>query len=159
MGEDIIDFETFDIDELCAKVIAQLHPKALARNMSLALISRPPLSIYASKTLIEAMLINILDNAILYSKDDDNIQVIVEKSATDCHILVVDHGPGLSKVEREEVWQRFFRANYTQANGSGLGLSIVREIIYLHAGQCELTPTEGGGVTVKIRLALPISST
>lgn len=149
-----IALESVDLDNLCAQVMAKSHPKAQNKQMALSLIGELNIDIWASKYLIGAMLENILDNAIQYSITGDNIQVIIEKTSNHCCILVVDHGPGLSEAEKEQVWERFFRVNHNTANGSGLGLSIVREIVALHSGECELLNTVNGGLTVKILLPL-----
>jgi|GEM_PF-2087533 len=147
-------FESVNIDQLCAQVIAQLHPKAQEKQMSLALIGDTSRNIMANKLLLEAVLINILDNAIRYSSPSDNIQMLLEQSAKHCSITVLDHGPGIAVEDREQVWERFFRVDYNDTNGSGLGLAIVREIIYLHDGQCQLSETEDGGVTITIQLPI-----
>jgi len=110
--------------------------------------------VLASTTLLEALIVNLLDNAIHYSKPGDNLQIIVDISEDYGSVNVIDHGPGISSDEQKKVWERFYRVSHSQEKGSGLGLSIVKEIVTLFNGQYALKETQFGGLTVKILIPL-----
>ena len=63
-------------------------------------------------------------------------------------IRVSDSGPGISVDEREAVFERFVRGRLASGDGSGLGLSIVRDIALLHGGKVSLAASPWGGVSV-----------
>jgi len=149
-----IVLESVNLNDLCAVVIAQMHPKALQKQMTIELISRNQSEVLASTTLLEALIVNLLDNAIHYSKPGDNLQIIVDISEDYGSVNVIDHGPGISSDEQKKVWERFYRVSHSQEKGSGLGLSIVKEIVTLFNGQYALKETQFGGLTVKILIPL-----
>jgi len=149
-----IVLESVNLNDLCALVIAQMHPKALQKQMTIELINRNQSEVLASATLLEALIVNLLDNAIRYSTYGDDLQIIVDISDNKGCIEVVDHGPGISSTEQKKVWERFYRVNHTQEKGSGLGLSIVREIAIVFNAQYQLKETPLGVLTVKILIPL-----
>lgn len=66
---------------------------------------------------------------------------------------VVDHGPGVSDLDKPRVFTRFFRAESTRSMpGSGLGLSIVKQFADDHGATVEVLDTPGGGATFVLRL-------
>jgi two-component system sensor histidine kinase TctE len=65
---------------------------------------------------------------------------------------VEDHGRGIEQAERDLVFKRFYRVPGTQAEGSGLGLSIVREIARVNDAQVDLSEPADGGLAVQVRL-------
>jgi two-component system OmpR family sensor kinase len=70
---------------------------------------------------------------------------------------VRDHGPGLTEEQGRRVFERFYRADSSrtrESGGSGLGMAIVAAIVGAHGGHVEVTPTEGGGLTVRVTLPL-----
>jgi two-component system, OmpR family, sensor kinase len=70
---------------------------------------------------------------------------------------VRDHGPGLSVEQGRRIFERFYRADSSrtrESGGSGLGMAIVAAIVGTHGGHVEVTPTDGGGLTVQVTLPL-----
>jgi two-component system OmpR family sensor kinase len=70
---------------------------------------------------------------------------------------VRDHGPGLSEEQGRRIFERFYRADSSrtrESGGSGLGMAIVAAIVGTHGGHVEVTPTDGGGLTVQVTLPL-----
>ena len=106
--------------------------------------------------LLREMLANLLDNAINYAGHGARITVRTGPSpdAPDCAILEVeDSGPGIPPEERERAFERFQRGN-AGGTGSGLGLSIVRDIAGHHGARAELLDGPGGvGLRVRVSFA------
>ena len=97
--------------------------------------------------LLQEMLGNLIDNAIRYGGPE----AIVTVRTVGRRLLVEDNGPGVAPFERESVFRRFYRGEASASReGSGLGLSIVREIARLHGASVALAETTGGGLTVEI---------
>jgi len=68
-------------------------------------------------------------------------------------VSVIDHGPGITPSDRESIFEPFWRKR-NSAPGSGLGLSIVKEIVGLHGGKIIVTETPGGGATIELSFPL-----
>ena len=106
--------------------------------------SQKPWRIDANPTLIKEMIRNLLDNAIHYTpSSQENPGVVTLSLHKERHpkrlvFQIEDSGPGIAPSERELVFQPFYRVMDTETEGSGLGLSIVREIAHQHNATVEL---------------------
>ena len=127
-------------------------------------------ALYIHPALIEQALFNVLENAIRFSPVDAPVRVRVRRANERMLLEVVDRGPGISRENRERIFERFYSAaaersvsdrdaetstEASAAPGSGLGLTIVRGMIGAHGGAVEALPGEGG-VGTTIRISLPI---
>ncbi|WP_231901732.1 sensor histidine kinase [Microbacterium sp. T32] len=108
---------------------------------------------------VRQVVANLLGNARRFTPDDSPIGLRVGvDAATDMGwIEVIDHGEGVPEQIREQIFQRFWRADTSrtrETGGSGLGLSIVASIVDLLHGTVEVTDTPGGGATFRVSLPL-----
>lgn len=108
---------------------------------------------------IGQVIINYLTNAIKYAPTDRPIEVSVCQERENALVSVRDEGPGLSQVDRERVWERFYRVREIKAlNGSsvslGLGLHICKTIVQLHHGEVGVHSAPGKGSTFWFTLPL-----
>jgi len=88
---------------------------------------------------------NLLDNALKWGADGEQIEVMV----ADGRVSVRDHGPGIDEADRDLVFDRFYRsASARSMPGSGLGLSIVKQIVEAHGGEVFVEVVDGGGAVV-----------
>jgi len=98
-------------------------------------------------------LTNVLSNAHKYSPRGGDITLDLvwrdREGRTECGIRVTDQGLGMTQEQQDKVFDRFFRAD-TSGNipGTGLGMTIVKEIVELHGGQVSITSEFGVGTTV-----------
>ncbi len=96
--------------------------------------------VFADKTMIENVIINLVDNAMKYSQDDVLISIIDNK------LLVIDKGIGLEEKDIEKVSSKFYRVDKnTWDNSMGLGLAIVSYILRLHDTELIIESREGEG--------------
>jgi signal transduction histidine kinase len=101
---------------------------------------------------------NLLDNAVKYGPDGQTITVRVQTSATaadgEVALVVEDEGPGIPPAERERVWQPFTRLREEDGTrgGSGLGLSLVRELVVRQGGRAWVEDAAGGGARFVVTL-------
>jgi two-component system, OmpR family, sensor histidine kinase MprB len=92
---------------------------------------------------------NLLDNAAKFGPPDGPVEVTL----TGDQLSVRDHGPGIDPADLPHVFDRFYRALSARAvAGSGLGLSVVREIAANHGGTIEALPAPGGGTLMRLTL-------
>ncbi|KQT17237.1 MULTISPECIES: ATP-binding protein [unclassified Bradyrhizobium] len=85
-----------------------------------------PSSVEGNPEAIRKILATLLDNAIIYSKSDDSVEVRIVKTDGDCAIDAVDEGPGIVEDAIPFIYDRFFRAAAPGIEGTGLGLVIAK---------------------------------
>lgn len=109
---------------------------------------------------ISDCLVNLIDNAVKYSKDVKHIEIKTGKKFDNIFVEVTDKGIGISKTDQKLIFDRFFRVskgdNIHEVKGTGLGLTIVKNIIAAHNGKIEVESKPGEGAT--FRLLLPIKT-
>lgn len=102
----------------------------------------------ADKTRIQQVIYNLVDNAIKFSPHGATITISVNELDNKVLVSVKDKGRGIDRKEQNKVWERFYKADTSRGKdkqGSGLGLSIIREIIRAHGEDITLTSTPGQG--------------
>jgi two-component system, OmpR family, sensor histidine kinase MprB len=98
---------------------------------------------------IERAVANLLDNAAKWSPPGGEVEVAVRGG----EVTVRDHGPGIDEEDLPHVFDRFYRARSARGmSGSGLGLSIVRQVAETHGGEVVAEQPEGGGTLMRLRL-------
>jgi signal transduction histidine kinase len=98
---------------------------------------------------------NLLDNALKYSERDQEVVVSVDSDGDGLGVLRVrDHGVGIPGEDLPHVFDRFYRGRNAieQATGTGLGLTVVRQIVEQHGGNVSVESRAGGGTVVSLRL-------
>jgi two-component system, OmpR family, sensor kinase len=107
---------------------------------------------------IKQVLVNLLANAARFSPPGSTVTVAVEPGEK-VIVSVIDHGEGIPESLREQVFERFYRADNSRnrdTGGSGLGLAIAQSIVHAHEGRIWIEETPGGGAT--FRFELPLTS-
>jgi signal transduction histidine kinase len=99
---------------------------------------------------------NLFENAVLYSPQSPDILVTLAKVATMLHLTVQDHGRGLDKKERKNIFERFYRVlpSVDNVRGTGLGLYIVETVIKGYGGSVSVA-SEGLGTGCTFTVKLP----
>lgn len=143
-----------DLAELTMSVVRDCVPRALEKHIDLGYEGTQPgtpsCTVLGNSTLLKEMVRNLVDNAINYTPSSlEKPGVITVRVLTDPfgHILVLqveDSGTGVPEAERELIFQPFYRALGTEADGSGLGLPIVLEIAQQHNASVSLEDTRPG---------------
>jgi two-component system sensor histidine kinase MprB len=112
-------------------------------------VSSRPSTVRGVRSRISRAVTNLLDNAAKWSP----VGGIVEVSVAEGEVSVRDHGPGVAPDDAPHVFDRFWRAtNARGMPGSGLGLSIVKDVAEKHGGSVTLEPAMGGGARFRLRL-------
>ena len=128
------------LPELIRSTTAELIPKALKKNITIAFEEHQDnkqAQVLAHKTTLAILLSNLIDNAIRYSLEHTTITLSLYGHNQYYQVHIKDQGPGIPKELEQRVFERFFRVTGTKTRGSGLGLSIVRQIAKAH--QAEVT--------------------
>jgi two-component system sensor histidine kinase TctE len=149
---------TFDLDALARDATRDWVPRARAKDIDLGFEAAPaPAWIEGNALLLREALNNLLDNAVAYTRSGGRVTVRVLAGAR-VVLEVEDNGIGIDDADRERVFERFFRVLGTEADGSGLGLPIVRGIAQLHRAAVELVPNPREHGTVA-RMRFPRAET
>jgi two-component system sensor histidine kinase TctE len=158
-----------DLAELTMSVVRDSVPRAIEKHIDLGYEGAEPGApggqLLGNPTLLKELIRNLVDNAINYTPSSvDKPGVITARVVTDpggetALLQVEDSGPGVSLAERELVFQPFYRALGTEADGSGLGLPIVLEIAQQHNATVALDETRPGqtapGARFSVRFSTP----
>ena len=114
-----------------------------------------PVEYNGDKRLLETVWDNLLTNALKYNKRNGTIRIESEVSETEVTIRFIDSGIGIGEDELPHVFDRFYRADASRTKeGTGLGLTIVQQIIELHGGSIRLMSKLGEGTSVRITLPI-----
>jgi two-component system sensor histidine kinase TctE len=134
---DLAAFEVVDLAALAREAVRDWVPQALARGIDLGYEGpQTPLRIVGMPLQLRELLKNLVDNALRYTPAattaPGTVTVRVRGEGTSAFLDVEDNGPGIPERERPLIFDRFYRVLGTNVDGSGLGLSIVREIVEQH---------------------------
>ncbi|MBO3699097.1 two-component regulator propeller domain-containing protein [Roseivirga sp. E12] len=115
-----------------------------------------PVMVYIDTDLMEKAIINLLSNAFKFTPENGSISVSVSMEMESIGISIKDNGPGISKEEQEHIFERFYQVNESTTSmqaGTGIGLSLVHELVALHKGSIELIsePRLGSEFLVKLK--------
>jgi two-component system, OmpR family, sensor histidine kinase TctE len=138
----VLGHQPCDMARICMDVIRDCVPRAMEKYIDVGYEGAQPgsagVSLLGNATLLKEMVRNLVDNAINYTPSNASrpgiitARVLVDPFSKVLVIQVEDSGPGIAASERELVFQPFYRALGTEADGSGLGLPIVMEIARQH---------------------------
>jgi signal transduction histidine kinase len=110
--------------------------------------------IYCNKEQIEIMISNLLDNAIIYSPENAQVDVTVDEAEQEgVSISITDRGIGIPKQNIPKIFQEYFRSNNAvkvNENGTGLGLAIVKRIADIHKANIAVESELGEGTTIRV---------
>ncbi len=134
-----------DLHALADSHVAERRALDAARGLTITLDGDAQ-QVVGDEAALDALVGNLVDNACRYAPDGGRVLVSVTRVDAHVQLVVEDDGPGIPEAARERVFDRFHRELGTGVVGSGLGLSIVRQVLDLHAGTIVLdaSPTLGG---------------
>jgi len=134
-------FVSLELTELAREVVQNWVQVAFANKIDIG-FEQPgyPLMVQGNPTMLREMLNNLIDNALRYTPPQGSVTLRVRGEADERRAIieVEDTGPGIPAAERSHVFERFYRILGNNADGSGLGLSIVREIAQQHGAEIDV---------------------
>ncbi len=156
-GVNRVSIAPADLDAEIADAVELFTPLARARKMSIELSLDANVVVPLDRDALRQMLLNLLDNAVKYGPPGQTIAVGSELAGDRARIWVEDQGPGIPRDARQRVWEPYVRLNReveSATGGSGIGLSVVRELAVLHGGRTRAEDAPGGGARLVIELPL-----
>jgi two-component system sensor histidine kinase MprB len=138
--------EPVDVPELVDRVIARVRRRAPGLSFD---VEMAPWYVIGEGASLERAVTNLLDNAAKWSPENGTVTVRL----VDGTLTVDDEGPGIAAVDRPHVFDRFYRSQESRGmSGSGLGLSIVRQVAERHSGTVTAGDAPGGGARLTLWL-------
>lgn len=138
------------LDQLVKQSVVSFSLLAAQKQLDLGVKQAQPACIIGHQQAIQALINNLLDNAIHYTPPSGVIDVSVLQQNHQIILQVADSGPGIPEAERQRVFERFHRLAGNDTRGSGLGLAIVDEVVRMHGARIELATAELGGLLVSV---------
>jgi signal transduction histidine kinase len=158
-GRQVITKGPVDLDKLIQNAVADLKPLADEKNISLQYQS-PTTNvpeIFGDRNLIEQVLINLISNAIKYSPKGAWARVGIAQRNGHLSVQVRDNGLGIPKESLPRLFEKFYRVRCDDRKdiiGTGLGLSLVKQIIDVHQGTINVDSEHGNGSTFTFTLPI-----
>jgi signal transduction histidine kinase/DNA-binding response OmpR family regulator len=144
-----------NISQFVTEIANSFRDIARKKSISYSITTKSKdLNIWFDETMLDKVLFNLLSNAFKFTGENGTITVSVEKAESEnmALIRVEDSGIGMSKVDLEHAFELFYQGHSHTFRGSGLGLSLSKELIHLHRGSIAVTSEKGKGTTFEIRL-------
>lgn len=149
-----LDFNEFDIVNMVKGCIDKLVKLAADKKQNIKYnLHDNHIIINGDKDRLEQVIINIISNSIKYTPESGIIEVGINELGDDIEISIKDNGIGMSKEDKERIFERFYRVDKARSRamgGTGLGLSIAREIVDAHGGRIEVYSELNIGTEMKI---------
>lgn len=140
-----------DLTEVAAAGVEAVAQAAAAHVLTFR--AEGPVRVAADPVAVEAVLGQLLENAVKYSPGGGAVDVTVGAEGEVAVLRVADRGTGIAAADVERVFERFERAGAV-GTGAGLGLWIVRRYVQAMAGTVTAAPRQGGGTVLAVRLPL-----
>lgn len=153
-----LDFEVFDLHDLIEDVQERFQLKLQKREGELKCeLEALKSQVQADRQQMEAVLSNLLDNALKYSPEKPNITVRTTNVNNEIVVSVSDHGIGMSAETQRYIFDRFYRSetgNVHNIKGHGLGLAFVKGVLLVHDSNVHVKSSLGKGSTFSFNLKI-----
>jgi len=151
-------FEAADLGVLLQEVVSSIREQVGHEGFEISFdAGKESVTAQVDREALSQALANLLDNAVKYSGDSKRVVVRLSVEDNQAIIAVRDSGVGIRKEELDKVFERFYRCGdelTRTVRGTGLGLSLVKEIVAAHKGSVHVESELGKGSTFSIRLPL-----
>jgi signal transduction histidine kinase len=148
-----------DFSGLCQELAADAEILALRHNIIISSTIENEVQVLADEWYLRRLLLNLLDNAIKYNLYSGKVEILLAKSGDLASFRIANSGPEISEEHQTRIFERFYRTEDSRASdvvGSGLGLSICREIVLAHRGQIWMERPRPGWTAFAVNLPLAV---
>ena len=146
-----------DVNDLVESAAATYKLQAAKKNVDLLIEPlEPPMRIMVDHTLIEIALSNLIDNALKFVNEGSGVIKIGAERLEEkrLKLWVSDNGKGVDPNDQPYIFERFYRGKTTHADGSGLGLAMVKSVVEAHSGHVTFDSKPGEGTLFMIELPI-----
>jgi signal transduction histidine kinase len=153
--------ETFSALDLLTVCLARVQPLAARKQIELVTAQIEPTMIAGDRELMEYAVYNLLTNAVKYSPDKTTVTVRAVAEAGLLRLSIADQGIGMDEHEVRNVFRKFYRTKQAEKSGevgTGIGLSIVEQIVAHHGGRVEVSSRPGAGSVFTIVVPVAVTA-
>lgn len=153
--------EAFPVATIVDTCIERIRPLAERKRISVRTGEIAEADLWGDRELMEYAVYNLLSNAVKYSPAETEITVSAVRDRDRLRLSVKDQGIGMDEAELRNIFRKFYRTQRAEASGeagTGIGLSIVEQIVTHHGGRVEVTSKPGAGSCFTIVLPAPVSA-
>lgn len=151
-----IKMDYFSFEDMAREAISSISSRAKDKNISINFFIEPTINrIRASKEYIQETIANLLANSVKYTPSNGKIDINVMDKGSRILIKIADNGIGIPKDELPRIFEEFYRARNAkevEKDGTGLGLSMAKQVIEIHNGRIWVESEEGKGSVFNITL-------
>ena len=150
--------EAIDFSAMCHELAEDAEILSRPRSITTKAQILSDIQVGADEFYLRRTLLNLLDNAIKYNVEGGAVSISAKKSGSSVFFRIANTGPEIPKEQRDRIFERFYRADLSRSSeraGSGLGLSICREIVLAHGGQIWLEQPQPGWTAFVFTLPAP----
>ncbi len=153
-GQKEYSFQKVDLNTVIKETsdVYAYHIQSKGFKVDVKLADNLPLVAADSEAITECI-INLMDNAVKYSKDKKNVTIVSGQISDFVFIEISDKGIGISQKDLKHIFDKFFRVSsglVHNTKGSGLGLTLVQHIVHAHNGKIEVDSIPGEGTTFRL---------
>jgi signal transduction histidine kinase len=142
---------TTDLRGVLEQSVSEFADLFDARNVRLS-VELDDVEVLADAMRVRQVVVNLLSNALKFTPDGGRVTLTLDRDDSDAVLTVCDTGPGIPSHELPRVFDRFFRGRGVRARGSGIGLTVARELALAHGGDIRAMSQPGHGATFEVRL-------
>ena len=154
-GEVDIAKEEVNISAMVQTLTEELEPVAASKNLNLSCYCAPDVIISGDSAWVERLVLNLVDNAIKFSRPGGGVTIRVSEEGQTAIVQVEDDGIGIPPEALPHIFERFYRADPARSNrseGAGLGLSLVKWAVDQHHGSIDVESVPGKGSRFRVKL-------
>lgn len=145
----------FSLSEVCTQQSSSILSYTQEKDIILTSIIVPEISIKGKASDMSRLVLNLLKNAIDYNTQGGSVSILLSKEGSSALLVVRDSGTGIDEKDLAHIFDRFYKADssrtQTQETGSGLGLSLVYDILLEHHGTVTVESKRAVGTTFTLR--------
>ncbi|WP_232509558.1 hybrid sensor histidine kinase/response regulator [Parageobacillus thermoglucosidasius] len=145
-GEIQLAYDVIKLDSVIDESVRLIQPFAGKRNIKI--VNQTKLDeyyVYTDSTRFRQILLNLLDNAVKYNRDNGTVMITSGSEGGNICIHIKDNGIGIPKKEYEKIFEPFYRIKGTEVDGTGMGLALVKQLIQLMGGTIGVESELGAG--------------
>jgi two-component system, OmpR family, sensor histidine kinase CiaH len=158
-----LSFSNIEVEKVVTKAVKKISSVALEKQITIAKTIDQDTTVLGDAQALTDLVVILLDNAVKYSPEKSQVEVVVTRNEHTVTLAVQDHGIGIAAKDIHKIFDRFYRADTarsrTAAGGYGLGLSIAKQLAEIHNGTIavESSIESGSRFTITFPVALPNS--
>ncbi|MBQ7010667.1 MAG: HAMP domain-containing histidine kinase [Clostridia bacterium] len=149
-GRRTLNFEVFSLTNVLKTTAERFEKLNECKGYTISCHTEGELSVRGDRSAITQVLYNLIGNGVTYAGEDKTVYVSLRRENDRAIVEITDTGSGIPSDELEHIWERYYRSEENHergVGGSGIGLSIVKELLDAHGAEYGVTSTVGKGST------------